>query len=144
MFFLCEVLCICLGLLFFFSSRRRHTRCALVTGVQRVLFRSPERAEPRTLQDPQGGDEPASGRRRLLSALRFRPCRRRTGPRLVRPRVPGGRRSAPPRRPKQAQASMSCFLASASRSEEHKSELQSLMRISYAVFCLQTKTTKAT
>src|SRR3546814_8814314 len=24
----------CLGLLFFFSSRRRHTRCALVTGVQ--------------------------------------------------------------------------------------------------------------
>src|SRR3546814_11095826 len=26
--------------MFFFSSRRRHTRCALVTGVQRVLFRS--------------------------------------------------------------------------------------------------------
>src|SRR3546814_5018103 len=26
------------------------------------------------------------------------------------------------------------------RSEEHKSELQSLMRISYAVFCLNTKT----
>src|SRR3546814_8960460 len=26
---------------FFFSSRRRHTICALVTGVQRVLFRSP-------------------------------------------------------------------------------------------------------
>src|SRR3546814_1327533 len=25
---------ICLCLLFFFSSRRRHTRCALVTGVQ--------------------------------------------------------------------------------------------------------------
>src|SRR3546814_6182022 len=28
-----------------------------------------------------------------------------------------------------------------SRSEEHTSELQSLMRISYAVFCLKTKTT---
>src|SRR3546814_5923813 len=28
-----------------------------------------------------------------------------------------------------------------SRSEEHTSELQSLMRISYAVFCLNTKTT---
>src|SRR3546814_9189286 len=26
-------LCVC-GLVFFFSSRRRHTRCALVTGVQ--------------------------------------------------------------------------------------------------------------
>src|SRR3546814_2042720 len=31
-----------------------------------------------------------------------------------------------------------------SRSEEHTSELQSLMRISYAVFCLQKKTTKTT
>src|SRR3546814_1391651 len=28
------------------------------------------------------------------------------------------------------------------RSEEHTSELQSLMRISYAVFCLKTKTTQ--
>src|SRR3546814_4870301 len=27
---------------FFFSSRRRHTRCALVTGFRRVLFRSNE------------------------------------------------------------------------------------------------------
>src|SRR3546814_4113088 len=30
------------------------------------------------------------------------------------------------------------------RSEEHTSELQSLMRISYAVFCLTNKTTKNT
>src|SRR3546814_10612594 len=30
------------------------------------------------------------------------------------------------------------------RSEEHTSELQSLMRISYAVFCLQKKTTPTT
>src|SRR3546814_5086458 len=30
------------------------------------------------------------------------------------------------------------------RSEEHTSELQSLMRISYAVFCLKKKTTKTT
>src|SRR3546814_5528137 len=30
-------------------------------------------------------------------------------------------------------------VASASRSEEHTSELQSLMRISYAVFCLKKK-----
>src|SRR3546814_6842980 len=33
-------------------------------------------------------------------------------------------------------------LAGLSRSEEHTSELQSLMRISYAVFCLKKKTTK--
>src|SRR3546814_1223339 len=32
--------------------------------------------------------------------------------------------------------------AYAVRSEEHTSELQSLMRISYAVFCLKKKTTK--
>src|SRR3546814_9016649 len=33
-------------------------------------------------------------------------------------------------------------LAGANRSEEHTSELQSLMRISYAVFCLKKKKTK--
>src|SRR3546814_4854028 len=32
--------------------------------------------------------------------------------------------------------------APATRSEEHTSELQSLMRISYAVFCLKKKTTQ--
>src|SRR3546814_1598768 len=34
------------------------------------------------------------------------------------------------------------LLGSSLRSEEHTSELQSLMRISYAVFCLQTKKKK--
>src|SRR3546814_8643502 len=32
------------------------------------------------------------------------------------------------------------YMADGSRSEEHTSELQSLMRISYAVFCLKKKT----
>src|SRR3546814_3468074 len=37
-------------------------------------------------------------------------------------------------------ASSSCYgLANVPRSEEHTSELQSLMRISYAVFCLKKK-----
>src|SRR3546814_9596569 len=35
------------------------------------------------------------------------------------------------------------FLGSVARSEEHTSELQSLMRISYAVFCLKNKTKKS-
>src|SRR3546814_6320713 len=35
-------------------------------------------------------------------------------------------------------------VAGAVRSEEHTSELQSLMRISYAVFCLQKKNTQYT
>src|SRR3546814_3575128 len=34
-----------------------------------------------------------------------------------------------------------CFAIRKPRSEEHTSELQSLMRISYAVFCLKNKTT---
>src|SRR3546814_10588105 len=36
-------------------------------------------------------------------------------------------------------AHSSCASAAAARSEEHTSELQSLMRISYAVFCLKKK-----
>src|SRR3546814_10735817 len=33
-----------------------------------------------------------------------------------------------------------CYVGQENRSEEHTSELQSLMRISYAVFCLKKKT----
>src|SRR3546814_3122609 len=43
---------------------------------------------------------------------------------------------SPPRRPGPPFA---CAAAAARRSEEHTSELQSLMRISYAVFCLKKK-----
>src|SRR3546814_9980010 len=39
--------------------------------------------------------------------------------------------------------SRDCAHGSGRRSEEHTSELQSLMRISYAVFCLKKKTRKA-
>src|SRR3546814_7980548 len=38
-------------------------------------------------------------------------------------------------------ASAYVFMPPGQRSEEHTSELQSLMRISYAVFCLKKKTT---
>src|SRR3546814_2430687 len=37
-----------------------------------------------------------------------------------------------------------CALLAYARSEEHTSELQSLMRISYAVFCLKKKNTQNT
>src|SRR3546814_2543836 len=39
---------------------------------------------------------------------------------------------------------LTCSTARNVRSEEHTSELQSLMRISYAVFCLKKKKTKTT
>src|SRR3546814_6767730 len=41
-------------------------------------------------------------------------------------------------------ASVALFMRPAPRSEEHTSELQSLMRISYAVFCLKKKKTNHT
>src|SRR3546814_9144309 len=41
--------------------------------------------------------------------------------------------------PVEARAGKAAFREAALRSEEHTSELQSLMRISYAVFCLKKK-----
>src|SRR3546814_9565620 len=64
--------------------------------------------------------------REPLSAAKPGGLRRfaRQGPRDAGPRLPRHRLSRPLSRP---------------RSEEHTSELQSLMRISYAVFCLKKK-----
>src|SRR3546814_2082286 len=42
-------------------------------------------------------------------------------------------------RPGSAHGPSSCIQSNGRRSEEHTSELQSLMRISYAVFCLKKK-----
>src|SRR3546814_6783171 len=104
----------------FFSSRRRHTRCALVTGVQTCalpISQSAARHGPYTIHHgrPRSTIHYPSGTG----------CRDRTG--LTRCR----RRAARSTR------------GTAARSEEHTSELQSLMRISYAVFCLKKqKTTK--
>src|SRR3546814_5835265 len=44
----------------------------------------------------------------------------------------------------QGSAPLSAVTVPAARSEEHTSELQSLMRISYAVFCLKKKKTTST
>src|SRR3546814_4353820 len=72
-----------------------------------------------------GDDRRTHRRRLLLPGSRRRAQRDQCERRRVR--VRGGR----------AQAGL------ATRSEEHTSELQSLMRISYAVFCLKKKNTKA-
>src|SRR3546814_2631651 len=98
--------------MFFFSSRRRHTRCALVTGVQTCAL-------------PISAAEPIPRLAPLLdgaaSARLFDECLKMflTG---------------------HAERS---FLGLEARSEEHTSELQSLMRISYAVFCLKKKNKKS-
>src|SRR3546814_10627077 len=59
--------------------------------------------------------------------------RRRAGLRRVPP-VAGAKRRRP-------HALFVAYHLALARSEEHTSELQSLMRISYAVFCLKKKTT---
>src|SRR3546814_1072994 len=69
----------------------------------------------------------------------------RRGRRPVRPntvvRPPGGRRRSrfAPRLPDVTTRSKPAVARRRYRSEEHTSELQSLMRISYAVFCLKKK-----
>src|SRR3546814_6471768 len=109
---------------FFFSSRRRHTSCALVTGVQTcALPISPGHTVP---------DRPRS-RRRVRARVRVPGHRTpRAQRRAVRRDPPG----ADAGRARRADRRGFGLLA---RSEEHTSELQSLMRISYAVFCLKKK-----
>src|SRR3546814_2078568 len=78
----------------------------------------------------------AGGRARGLRAGRL-PPHRQLRARGLRLRADGrarqAARAAVPRHPR---------CADGARSEEHTSELQSLMRISYAVFCLKKKNTK--
>src|SRR3546814_5494932 len=127
---------------FFFSSRRRHTRCALVTGVQTCALpiypreslgprparrnRAPpqgtQRRHPRALLPEARNPGPRRFRRRLARAVAQGGGYRRRCHRLLRRQIHGRNRE--------------------DRSEEHTSELQSLMRTSYAVFCLKKKKNK--
>src|SRR3546814_1370082 len=142
--------------LFFLLSVRRHPRSTRTDTLfpYPTLFRSYRRALPRTRavadlgdvdngQPPpaaraKGGDacarEPADERRQGGADRLFGGCR--AGDRQPRLSVGRGPASGPRARRFRAR------LVSAGRSEEHTSELQSLMRISYAVFCLKKKTTK--
>src|SRR3546814_9560961 len=121
-----------------FSRRRRHTRCALVTGVQTCALpicvaaddaglvflaigeRHRDRIDGRALRtgcdDVVVGDDIAVGRDQETRAERFA---------LARDRA--------------AATAAAELLEEILRSEEHTSELQSLMRNSYAVFCLKKK-----
>src|SRR3546814_4223678 len=53
--------------------------------------------------------------------------------------IPPDRGSRPAPRPADAPGKVVAGAGAPARSEEHTSELQSLMRISYAVFCLKKK-----
>src|SRR3546814_10534828 len=100
----------------FFSSRRRHTRCALVTGVQTCAL--PISGSPAPFMDMM------RRRKKEKGHTSWHSYHRRSG------RVTGRTQAPILKIP-----TMPCL----ARSEEHTSELQSLMRISYAVFCLKKK-----
>src|SRR3546814_6735492 len=94
-----------------------------------------------------------SSRRRLLSSLRILPLLSRLGREVARlklvilvppvvVRLSGEAPTLSARMTRFCIIEVPCFGAQGiipSRSEEHTSELQSLMRISYAVFCLKKK-----
>src|SRR3546814_3711003 len=62
----------------------------------------------------------------------------------VRPASPASLPTPPPSQPAAVSPARRCSTPPPCRSEEHTSELQSLMRISYAVFCLKKKNTTHT
>src|SRR3546814_1331750 len=148
-------------MLFFFSSRRRHTSCALVTGVQTcalpiyrlavgtghvahrdaVLPRLVERdridADAELLDQLElrrRGDEIARHRRQHMQQRGD----------LARDLVQRRRLIDMDDDPGTEDRVDGLAETGARRSEEHTSELQSLMRISYAVFCLKKKKNKTT
>src|SRR3546814_3769545 len=105
-----------LHMFFLFSSRRRHTRCALVTGVQTCAL--PILADRGFLLRHTRGMPRDAG----LGGGDLCLCRIHRNDEIP---VVDGCEQIP------------CLHWL--RSEEHTSELQSLMRISYAVFCLKKK-----
>src|SRR3546814_6512983 len=121
---------------FFFSSRRRHTRCALVTGVQTCAL-------PIFDLEPQHKIGPAASRmsEQGLEAERVEDharIARENGEKIIaNPQIALDAITR-----QQATFTRRDLAQFAFRSEEHTSELQSLMRISYAVFCLKKKKTK--
>src|SRR3546814_10366404 len=132
--------CLDVMFLFFFPSRRRHTSCALVTGVQTcalpIQIDWPGREDFIRVQLPAGDEADPADRvlidgsvlanapfRPAIAALKQRPARREIDRRFVYID------------PKPDYRSISF------RSAEHTSALQSLMRLSYAVFFLKQKKT---
>src|SRR3546814_7161110 len=113
----------------FFSSRRRHTRCALVTGVQTCAL--PLSRQRAGAGDGKGQSNRNRDRTRLGAA-------RHAG---VAAGGDGGYAFGARGQIRQGGAGETGVMGggAAARSEEHTSELQSLMRISYAVLGLKKK-----
>src|SRR3546814_6773129 len=119
--------------MFFVSGRRRHTRCALVTGVQTCALPIYRRGERQARADRRLDDRGGVARRPLAPPLGLVPIDHVQDARVARrllieakgtDRAPG--EGIEPLGREQDE-----------RSEKHTTELQSLMRISYAGFCFE-------
>src|SRR3546814_1933484 len=123
----------------FLTSSRPHTRCALVTGVQTCALPIARWPGPylRNLESPLRSPPPRVCTARRASSQEDREVgHAQYG--LVQDHFAPRQAEAVIRLPQDVVA----FGAQQEqRSEEHTSELQSLMRISYAVFCLKKKHT---
>src|SRR3546814_9192548 len=129
---------------FVFSSRRRHTRCALVTGVQTCAL-------PISVEDPAAERQALARRAGLVvedgiasadivvSSLPHDNALVNVSERVTQQTGVGVMWIDTSTVSPEASAFVAQACARAGRSEEHTSELQSLMRISYAVFCLKKK-----
>src|SRR3546814_7961781 len=117
----------------FLSIIRRHTRCAVVTGVQTcALPIYPSALGPCVIQ--QSGEASVMllvDDGRVVSARRTVRVKRRNSLAVGVDEL-------------RNVVLMNHRIIRRDRSEEHTSELQSLMRISYAVFCLKKKKKKKT
>src|SRR3546814_1970787 len=125
-------------LTFFFSSRRRHTSCAVVTGVQTCALpissrreHSPTRASTLAMRSGLSSGAAAVFFSAMGSLLESEPQRHGGTEKQPKLSCAGLTRAsmAPLTRCRHGSPGQA-------RSEEHTSELQSLMRISYAVFHL--------
>src|SRR3546814_8132158 len=135
--------------LFFFSSRRRHTRCALVTGVQTcALPISASAVRHIQILGRRGPHQIAMTPKELGELGHLERASARVDPADLPPEgddamlEPGMRKSVTHLRSFAANPVAKPvtidfdFFAMPVRSEEHTSELQSIMRLSSAVFCL--------
>src|SRR3546814_5818228 len=141
-------------LFFFFSSRRRHTRCALVTGVQTcalpISTADMAIAADYDFTEVRHFDDPAYPKLHFIehsyagdptnwwtpNAACASAMLRSSGFEILSHPEQEVYLCRVAWRPDGADA---VYPLRAGRSEEHTSELQSLMRISYAVFCLKKK-----
>src|SRR3546814_2479005 len=135
---------------YFLSSRRRHTSCALVTGVQTCALPIFLRGGRKPIVE---GDAVALRFNQHAGARSGEPVERSDD--AVQPRRPHGQMQRPVMPPPfgtmasrigergvdlaQHLVQLGDGAAADERSEEHTSELQSLIRTSYAVFALNKK-----